>query len=34
MREHLFSVDLGEAFLDFADEPVVTVDGSLNRFSD
>ena len=33
-RQYLPRVDLGEALLDFADEPVVVVDGSLDGFAD
>ena len=33
-RQYLPGVDLGEALLDFADEPVVVVDGSLDGFAD
>jgi hypothetical protein len=34
MRQYLPGVDLGEPLLDFADEPVVVVDGSLDGFAD
>lgn len=34
VRQYLPGVDLGEALLDFADEPVVVVDGSLDGFAD
>lgn len=34
VRQHLPGVDLNEPLLDFADEPVVVVDGSLDCFAD
>ena len=34
VRQYLPGVDLGESLLDFADEPVVVVDGSLDGFAD
>ena len=32
--QHLPGVDLGESLLDFSDEPVVVVDGSLDGLAD
>lgn len=34
VRQYLPGVDLGEPLLDFTDEPVVVVDGSLDGFAD
>ena len=34
VRQYLPRVDLGESLLDFPDEPVIVVDGSLDGFAD